>query len=121
MSYRKLLYPTAKELRNNLTEPEKLFWDRVRSNKLSGVRFHRQRILGPYIVDFYAPSIRLVVEIDGSQHFEASHFERDIIRDEYLKDNNIVIKRYSNLEIYHQLNVVIDDVYNFILKVKEPN
>ncbi len=119
MSYRKLLNPAARQLRNNMTQPERIFWHRVRCNQINGIRFHRQRVLGPYIVDFYAPSINLVVELDGAQHYEEMHEEADKIRDAYLNENGLLVKRYSNLEIYNHIENVIEDIFNISLELKK--
>jgi very-short-patch-repair endonuclease len=67
-----------------MTEHEQLIWYHIRRKQLNNIQFYRQKHLGPFIVDFYAPSIRLVIEIDGSQHFEERHYEQDKFRDAYL-------------------------------------
>ncbi|MGC9237589.1 MAG: endonuclease domain-containing protein, partial [Thiomonas sp.] len=57
----------ARELRRNLTEAERLLWNRLRNQQL-GVKFRRQAPIGPYIVDFLCPQARLIIELDGGQH-----------------------------------------------------
>ena len=63
--YNRNLKEASRQLRKNVTEAERLFWSGVRGKQLSGAQFYRQKIVGDYIVDFYCPQARLVVEIDG--------------------------------------------------------
>jgi very-short-patch-repair endonuclease len=72
IEYRGSLRQLACNLRSNMTDSERKLWHHLRRDQL-GVRFYRQRILGPYIVDFYSPLARLVVEVDGDHHYEPSH------------------------------------------------
>ena len=69
LKYDNSLKHIARELRKNMTDAEKLLWSRIRRRQLSGYQFYRQRIIGSYIVDFYCPTARLVIEIDGGQHY----------------------------------------------------
>lgn len=63
-----------------MTESERVLWSRLRGKQLSGIQFYRQKPLGNYIVDFYAPKAKLVVEVDGSQHIRAEHADKDVSR-----------------------------------------
>jgi len=74
----------ARELRKNLTDSESALWSRLRNKQLLGVQFYRQKPSGEYLVDFYAPGAKLVVEADGSQHVRSEHVKKDTCRDEYL-------------------------------------
>ncbi|MCL4500404.1 MAG: endonuclease domain-containing protein [Deltaproteobacteria bacterium] len=69
-----------------MTDAERLFWMKVRNKQLNGYQFYRQKNLGNYIVDFYCPSAKLIVEIDGGQHYSESGIIQDKIRDRYLND-----------------------------------
>jgi very-short-patch-repair endonuclease len=84
LEYNPRLKSIARQLRRNLTDIESASWMRLRRKQLAGVQFYRQKPLGNHIVDFYAPRVKLVIEIDGSQHFEPPHVEKDRERDEYL-------------------------------------
>ncbi|OGQ65378.1 MAG: hypothetical protein A3F89_07175, partial [Deltaproteobacteria bacterium RIFCSPLOWO2_12_FULL_50_11] len=75
--YRRDLKQRARHLRNHMTESERLLWSRLRKKQILGVQFYRQKPMGDYIVDFYAPKVKLVIEVDGSQHLEEDHIERD--------------------------------------------
>jgi very-short-patch-repair endonuclease len=63
----------AREFRKNMTEAEQALWFRLRRKQLLDVQFYRQRPIGNHVVDFYAPSAKLVIEVDGSQHLEKDH------------------------------------------------
>ena len=75
----------ARGLRKNLTDSESALWSRLRNKQLLGIQFYRQKPIGEYIVDFYAPGAKLVVEVDGSQHVQSDHVKKDTCRDEYFK------------------------------------
>ena len=92
--HNKSLVPNAKELRKSMTKEERHLWyDFLRSYP---VRFSRQKILGKYIVDFYSASAKLVIELDGSQHYEDAGREYDEKRDKYLSEYGVKIIRIPN-------------------------
>jgi len=95
-----------------MTSQEKLIWERVRANRLAGVHFRRQQVIGSYIVDFYCHSAGLVVEIDGPIH--ASQVEYDRERDDYLASRGLRILRFSNLQVDTQLEQVIDQISHYL-------
>ena len=95
-------------LRKNQTKEEKHLWyDFLRQYP---VRFNRQKVLGPYIVDFYCASAKLVIELDGSQHYSEEGSEDDKIRDRYLARLGSKVVRYSNLEITREFDAVCVDI-----------
>lgn len=87
----------ARALRRTMTDAEKKLWSLVRNNRL-GVKFRRQVPFGPYIVDFFCFSSKLVVELDGSQHYRTEGKEYDFHRDEFLKAHGLTVLRFSNKE-----------------------
>ena len=100
------LSPCAKELRKNMTKEERHLWyDFLRTHP---VRFLRQKVFGNYIVDFYCASSSLVIELDGSQHFEASEIERDNVRTSYLESLGLRIVRIPNNEINRNFSGVCE-------------
>ena len=101
-----------RELRNNQTYEEKMLWQKIRKKQLSGIKFYRQYGIDVYIADFYAPSIRLCIEVDGKQHHSKMGIEYDAIRDNYMKSLNITVLRFDN-------ELVIEDMNNVVEKVKE--
>ncbi len=82
----------ARELRGNMSLPEVLLWKELRGNKLNGLKFRRQHVLGPYTADFYCHELRLVVEVDG---FEAhrNRIATDIARDAWMADRRLTVLR----------------------------
>lgn len=104
--HNKSLVQYAKELRKNMTKEERHLWyDFLRNHP---VRFSRQKILGKYIVDFYSASAKLIIEIDGSQHFEEDGKKYDISRDNYLKEYGLKIIRIPNNEINENFDGVCE-------------
>lgn len=87
----------ARALRRRMTIAEKKLWSLVRDNRF-GVKFRRQVPFGPYIVDFFCFSAKLVVELDGSQHDRAEGKEYDFHRDQFLKAHGLTVLRFSNEE-----------------------
>jgi len=91
------LVSNAKELRKNMTKEERHLW--YDFMKEYPVRFQKQKILGKYIVDFYCAKVKLVIELDGSQHFEEKSIEYDAERTKYLQQYGLTIIRIPNNEI----------------------
>ncbi len=108
----------AKELRKNLTKGEKHLWyDFLRSYP---VRFHRQYVIEQYIVDFFCPKARLIVELDGSQHYEPEAERYDKSRTEALNKYGFLVLRYSNLDIHRRFRNVCEDIDNHVQERLEP-
>jgi very-short-patch-repair endonuclease len=91
-----------------MTECERLLWSRLRRKQILGVTFYRQKPIGPFIVDFYAPAAKLVVEVDGSQHLEPEHAMRDADRDEYLASLGLSVLRFGNEQVLRQTDAVVE-------------
>ena len=95
--HNKKLVPNAKQLRKEMTKEERHLWyDFLRDYP---VRFLRQKVLGNYIVDFYCAKAKLVVELDGSQHFVDGNIEKDARRTEFLENYGLTIIRIPNNEV----------------------
>ena len=91
------LVPAARKLRKNMTKEEKHLWyDFLRDYP---IRFVRQKVLGYYIADFYCAQAKLIIELDGSQHYEADGMERDTLRTEFLEQYGLQVLRIPNNEI----------------------
>jgi len=100
------LLDRRRDLRNNATPQEILLWSRLKNSKL-GFKFRRQHSIGGYIVDFYCPTKRLVVEIDGFQHFHKENIEYDSVRTKYFFGLNIKVIRFGNDEVNTNLDGVM--------------
>jgi very-short-patch-repair endonuclease len=106
LEYKPQLKARARSLRNNLTDAEKRLWSRLRRKQILGVQFLRQRPTGNYIVDFYAPSVKWVVEVDGSQHFEAIQAKHDKERSLSLKQIGLKILRFGDRQVLTETEAV---------------
>ena len=76
-AYNPALKPFSRDLRNSMTDAEQLLWSRLRRKQILGVQFYRQKPLANYIVDFYCAAANVVIELDGSQHYEPEHRAKD--------------------------------------------
>ena len=99
----------SKELRKNLTPSEKRFWFHVRGNKVLGFHFRRQHPIGPYIADFCLEKIKLVIEIDGETH--DFRYEKDVIKDQYLKEQGYEVIRIPSKDVMNKLDDVIEMIF----------
>ena len=98
----------ARALRKNMTPQERHLWyDFLKTYPL---KFYKQRIIGPYIVDFYCASAKLVVEIDGSQHYEAAEQQYDAARTAFLESLGLTVVRYSNADINVRFREVCESI-----------
>lgn len=102
------LTKTARTLRKNMTKEECKLW--FEFLQPLPVVIKRQRVIGNYIVDFYCPSAKLVIELDGSQHYEEAGKQKDQRRDADLADLGLKVLRYSNYDINSSFEAVCDDI-----------
>ena len=93
----KTLKERRRDLRKNQTPAEKLLWKNISKDKIFGLRFLRQYGVGPYILDFYCPKIRLGIELDGEVHKENKLYDRD--REKYLESLDIQVIRFWNNDV----------------------
>ena len=102
----------AKMLRKTMTKEERHLWyDFLRGYP---IRFLRQKVIDEYIVDFYCHSARLVIELDGSQHYEESALQRDKIRTERIEERNLTVIRIPNNEVNKNFEGVCQYIDNFV-------
>ena len=101
-------------LRINQTPAEHLLWRHLRLRRSSGWKFFRQYGIGPYIVDFYCPKLKLVIEADGGQHFSDTGEEYDRERGSFLASMGIRTLRFTNAEILKCLPEVLERINNEI-------
>lgn len=114
LTYSKTTKPFARELRKNQTEAEELLWSRLRRKQILGVTFNRQKPLGRYIVDFYSFAAKLVIELDGSQHFEPDAIANDVERTKFLEAQGLKVIRFDNLQILNELENVLAVIYEVV-------
>ena len=106
------LKPYAQKLRREMTKEERHLWyDYLKSLH---VTVKRQMVIGPYIVDFYIAEAKLVIELDGSQHFEEEGIAADQERDRYLSGLGLRVLRYSNLDVNRNFRGVCEDIGKYL-------
>ena len=103
----------SKENRKAGILAEVLFWQQVHKGKFYGINFNRQKIIGNYIVDFYLPSLSLVIEIDGWSHNYKEEY--DLERENYLKSFGLKIFKIVDIEVKRNLSWVMNSLRDFII------
>jgi very-short-patch-repair endonuclease len=98
----------AKSLRRNMTDAEKKLWYFLRASRVNGHKFKRQVPIGNYIVDFVAPSLKFIVELDGGHH--ADQQEYDAARTRYLNDCGYRVLRFRDDEALKQTDAVLESI-----------
>jgi len=104
----------AKKLRKAGNLSEVLFWQQVYKKKFFGINFNRQKIIGNYIVDFYVPSLGLVIEIDGNSHNNKEEYDR--CREEYFISLVITVFRIEDSSIKYDIELVMENLRDFIIE-----
>ncbi len=107
-TYTSALIPRAREMRTNMTEPEKRMW--YQCLKQIPLRFRRQRPFGPYVVDFYCAQQKLVIEIDGDSHATDDAIAYDNERTAFLQGLGLRVLRFSNRDVMENLEGVFDQI-----------
>jgi very-short-patch-repair endonuclease len=102
---------TAKKLRANTTPHERIFWRALKELPLEGTHFRRQAPIGPYVVDFFCPAKRLIIELDGGHHNEDQAAKRDDERQRWLEGEGYRVVRFWNSEIMGDLNAVLERIF----------
>ena len=102
-----------------MTDAERLLWSRIRKKQIQDMAFLRQRPIGRYIVDFFAPELELVIEVDGGQHFEESGKTTDEGRDLFLQSQGIKVLRFSNLDVLKNLDAVLEVIFQHVAERKK--
>jgi len=115
--YNSKLTPNARKLRKDMTKEERRLW--YDCLKQLPVTVHRQKVIGRYIVDFYIASGKIVIELDGSQHYEETGQIKDVQRDAYLNSVGCTVLRYSNAYVNHRFRSVCEDIYNHLRRNTE--
>lgn len=111
LPYNKKLREFAGKLRRNMTDAEKLLWSKMRGKQLKGRQFYRQKIIENYIVDFYCSKAKLVVEVDGGQHYSCEGKQKDSKRDIYMERLGLKVLRFSDRDVFENLDGVIHEIW----------
>ena len=99
-----------KELRNHATAAEATLWKVLKNSQVGGYKFRRQHGIGPYIMDFYCPLLKLCIELDGAVHLEAMADVRDDIRTKFLKQQGITVIRFNNDIVRNNPKGIIEEI-----------
>ena len=90
-----------------MTDAEIFLWSKIRMKQLNNCQFYRQKIIGDYIVDFFCPKFKLVIEVDGGQHYSDDMLNADRERDEVLKSMGMKVLRFTNLDVLKNIDGVV--------------
>jgi very-short-patch-repair endonuclease len=113
---RKYLLDRRRELRQNLTPAEATMWSLMKGKKLGGRKFRRQHSIGNFIVDFYCPSEKLAIELDGDGHFTSAGWEQDQRKEKYLNESGIKVIRFENDEVFLATEAVVEEIKRNFMK-----
>jgi len=119
--YTKKALSYCKFLRNNATDSEKLLWYYLKKKQMGGFKFRRQQPIGPYIVDFYCASVKLIVELDGSLHNHQKRKYHDLERDKFLSKEGHTILRIQCHEIFRNSEGVLETIWSYLTKLCPSN
>jgi len=111
------LKKVRQELRKNTTSAEGTLWMYLRNKKLEGRKFRRQFSIGNVIVDFYCPSEKLAIELDGASHYDSVGAGNDEKKEIFLRGRGIVILRFENKEVFSNPERVLDEIKAHFIKV----
>ena len=114
LRYNQQLKLKARQLRSNMTESEQVLWKRLRKKQILGIHFYRQKPIGPYIVDFFAPKAKLVIEVDVSQHMTSQGMIKDKHRDKYLHNLGLLVLRFNDLEVLQETEGVMEKIIQIV-------
>ena len=112
-------FSKAQFLRRNETIAEKLLWEKLRNNQLGGLKFRRQHPVNIYIADFYCHKFKLIIELDGDYHNQEEQKQKDEVRTEVLRLNDLKIIRFKNEEVEQDINQVLTAIKNKIEQLNE--
>ncbi len=116
--YSRNLKILSQKLRSTQTEAERKLWQRINRDQLLGFRFNRQKPLLSYIVDFYCLKAKLVIELDGSQHYEPDYQEKDRLRDAELNSLGFTVMRFDNHSVMTNIDGVVEAIYQYLSEIK---
>lgn len=116
--YNKHLKDPSCLLRNSMTDAEHKLWQRLRRKQILDLQFYRQKPILNFIVDFYCPRAKLVIECDGSQHHTIEGLESDACRDDMLNQLGLTVLRFDNRQILLEIDEVCQVIFNTIQRLR---
>ena len=112
--HNKHLKSLAHELRKNITDAERSLWSKIRRKQIREYQLYRQRTIGNYIVDFYCPRAKVVIEIDRGQHYSRLEGESDKHRDIHMRNFGLRVLRSSNIGVLLNIDGVMEYIYEYL-------
>ncbi|WP_333831109.1 endonuclease domain-containing protein [Acinetobacter schindleri] len=109
----------AKSMRYTATDAENLMWQMLRAKRFMNLKFRRQHVIKPYIVDFYCHEIGLVIELDGSQHGTGYVIEYDAERTKFLEALDLTVVRYWNHDVLGRTDVILEHLWQVCTELKQ--
>jgi very-short-patch-repair endonuclease len=97
-----------------MTDSERIVWSKIRKKQIYNVQFYRQKNVGSYIVDFYCPKAKLIIEIDGGQHYEKEGMKKDRERDDYLQGLGLKVLHFSDIDVLKNINGVLERIHDHL-------
>jgi very-short-patch-repair endonuclease len=111
----------ARSLRKDMTEAEKKLWARLRNKRLLGYKFRRQQPINIFIADFFCQELKLIIEVDGGYHFTKFQREKDEGRTHILNELGLKVIRFSNQEVFEDLDGVVTRIKDIMRERIPPN
>ena len=109
----------AKVMRSNATNVESLMWQLLRNKRFMNLKFRRQYVIQPYIVDFYCHEVGLVIKLDGGQHNTEDGRAYDVERTQFLEALGLTVVWYWNHDVLSRMDVVLEDLWNVCCEYKD--
>jgi very-short-patch-repair endonuclease len=110
----------ARTLRRDLTQAERILWSALRAHRLNGASFRRQTPVGPFVADFLCHAAKLIVELDGDNHFDVDQEKRDARRTAFLKSRGFTVIRFTNLDVMKNRVGVLETIVNTLAESPSP-
>ena len=114
---RKETLEKRRRLRNGAPDAERLLWQKLKGKQLNGCKFRRQFGVGFYILDFYCPTLKLAIEIDGPSHDDQDAHEYDTVRQQKIEALDIRFLRFTNADIYDRLEGVLVSISSVVVEL----
>lgn len=111
LNYNNNLRQPARTLRNSQTPAEQILWGKLRRKQINGLQFYRQRPIANFIVDFYCPSAKLIIELDGNHHHQSNQLVADQERTQQLEALGLRVIRFTNQQILAELDTTLTQIH----------
>ena len=108
-----------KTLRSNMPKAEVILWSKLKTKGLNGYKFRRQYSVGKFVIDFYCPRLKLAIEVDGDSHFSERSEASDKERQDFIESFKISFLRFTNKDVYENVDEVLATVKDRIQKKSE--